>query len=107
MIVRLKVVRLKFGATHLFWMYALRTMLYAYFLWLLSLDLKVVSAREELFAFPGAPEGGRIPLFAAESGPPLFTVVSLFLGAVWVLLLLQETKTDNRAVNNKMRIFFI
>jgi hypothetical protein len=67
----------------------------------------VVSAREELFALPGAAEGGIIPLFAAESGPPLFTVVSVLLGSDGLLLLVQETKTSNRADHNKMMKFFI
>ena len=49
---------------------------------LVSFDLYVVSASDELFALAGEPDGGRMPLFAAESGPPLFTVVSLLLGAV-------------------------
>jgi len=40
-----------------------------------------VSASEEFPAFPGAAEGGIIPLFAAESGPEE-TAVSVFFGGV-------------------------
>jgi hypothetical protein len=45
-----------------------------------SFALYVVSAKEELFALPGAADGGKMPLLAAESGPPEPAVVSLLLG---------------------------
>lgn len=58
-----------------------------FLLFIESFALYVVSAREELFALPGAAEGGRIALLAAESGPPEAVVVSLFLGIALLLLL--------------------
>jgi hypothetical protein len=42
--------------------------LFYFLLFIESFALYVVSAREELFAFPGSADGGSIPLLAAESG---------------------------------------
>jgi hypothetical protein len=44
-----------------------------YFFFDVSFALYVVSARDELPAFPGAADGGSIPLLEAESGPPELT----------------------------------
>ena len=59
--------------------YALRLQLFHCF-FKESLDLYVVSAREEFPALPGAAEGGIIPLLAAESGPAETTVSVFFAG---------------------------
>jgi hypothetical protein len=67
-----------------------------------------VSAREELFAFPGAAEGGKMPLLAAESGPPELTiVVSPALGVPEPALSWQEAKINKKAISRKLNNFFI
>jgi hypothetical protein len=59
-------------------------------------------------AFPGAAEGGKIPLLAAESGPPeLTTVESAVLGVPEPALLWQEVIINKKAITRKVINFFI
>ena len=63
----------------------------------------MVSAREELFAFPGAADGGIIALLAAESGE-LFAAESL--GVAVPVLLLQE-QSSSIPIYEEINSFFI
>jgi hypothetical protein len=58
-----------FSPVHSYTLILLYSYTYYRFIFEESLALYVVSASEELVASPGAAEGGRIPLLAAESGP--------------------------------------
>jgi len=75
-----------------------------FFFFDVSFVLYVVSAMDELPAFPGAADGGSTPLLAAESGPAELTDLTESVCAAGVLeLLLQED--EKRAVKKKATIY--